>query len=89
MLDELHAKAIENLAVGNTKKAVSYFMAERIFREAAVEEAGKVLLKEAEMHCSIKDLSILHAFNKISPEDLSMEKVATEMQVGAATDMAH
>ena len=85
--DESHAKGIQNLAIRNTKVAVSYFMAEKLFKEAAVEETGKVLLKEAEIHCSTKNPSILHSVDKTSPEDLTMEKVAAEMQVGTVYHM--
>ena len=62
-------------------------MAEKLFREAAVEETGKVFLKEAEMHCSNRNLSILHSLNKESTEDLSIEKVADEMQVSAGYNL--
>ena len=82
--DEFYKRALQSLAVQNLKEAVSHFMTEKFFREAAIEEIKRIIAKEADMHCTRKNESILRLQSRKSLEELSIEKLSAEMQVSAA-----
>ena len=80
--DPLYAKAIHHLAIGKINQSVSYFMEENVFKELALQEAEKLFVKEADLHCSRGNQSVLMETTQKAVEELSVETIATEIQVG-------